>query len=508
MNIKTATEQIKGAVRAYLAKDENGLYLIPPQMQRPLIMMGPPGIGKTAIVSEVAEELGVNFVSYSMTHHTRQSALGLPYIADATYGGKEYKVSRYTMSEIIAATYDAIERTGIPEGIIFLDEVNCVSETLAPAMLQFLQYKTFGQHKLPVGWVIVTAGNPPEYNRSAREFDAAMLDRMKRIDIEPDLDVWMDYATTHGVHPAILTYLTNKPQNFYHVHAGVESTSIVTARGWEDLSRMILAYEHEGLSVDLNLIAQYLQDQEIAEEFSLYLELFEKYQDDYQVSAILSGAAGEELKDRAKEAPFDERVALVNLLLDVLLGDAHRLAARKKALLEVRQILAKLKEADSGASLLASLTAQENECQLELRRLVASGFASGARQMAEAKKGEILETIRKAVARAVAQAGGSLSQEDSYNAAKESFNAMVRDLGAGSKEFVSKIDCAIDFVNDVYGDSQEMLIFMTHLAVDPDFMHFVAEHGSKKFVEHSRGLMFHDRSTQLLNEVDKLEGLA
>lgn len=98
MNIKTATEQIKGAVRAYLAKDENGLYLIPPQMQRPLIMMGPPGIGKTAIVSEVAEELGVNFVSYSMTHHTRQSALGLPYIADATYGGKGYKVSRYTMS--------------------------------------------------------------------------------------------------------------------------------------------------------------------------------------------------------------------------------------------------------------------------------------------------------------------------------------------------------------------------------------------------------------------------
>ena len=274
------------------------------------------------------------------------------------------------------------------------------------------------------------------------------------------------------------------------------------------LSRMILAYEHEGLSVDLNLIAQYLQDQEIAEDFSLYLELFEKYQDDYQVSAILSGAAGEELKDRAKEAPFDERVALVNLLLDVLLGDVHRLAARKKALLEVRQILAKLKEADSGVSLLASLTAQENECQLELRRLVASGFASGARQMAEAKKGEILEAIRKAVARAVAQAGGSLSQEDAYNAAKESFNAMVRDLGAGSKEFVSKIDCAIDFVNDAYGDSQEMLIFMTRLAVDPDFMHFVAEHGSKKFVEHSRGLMFHDRSTQLLNEVDKLEGLA
>ncbi len=508
MNIKTATEQIRGAVKAYLAKDDQGLYLIPPQMQRPLIMMGPPGIGKTAIVSQVAEDLGVNFVSYSMTHHTRQSALGLPYIADATYGGKEYKISRYTMSEIIASTYDAIERTGVSEGIIFLDEVNCVSETLAPAMLQFLQYKTFGQHKLPVGWVIVTAGNPPEYNRSARDFDAAMLDRMKRIDIEPDLDVWMDYATTHGVHPAILTYLTNKPQNFYHVHAGVESTSIVTARGWEDLSRMLLAYEHEGLDVDLNLIGQYLQDQEIAEDFSLYLELFEKYQDDYQVSAILSGSAGAELKSRAKRAPFDERVALVNLLLDVLLGNAHRLAADKKALLEVRNILAKLPEQESGVTILAALSAAEVEAQAELKRMIADGYASGNRQMAQARKAEILSTLHTDVGRAVAQAGGSLSAADAYAAAKAAFNNLVRDLGAASKEYVSKIDAAIDFVNDAYGDSQEMLIFTTHLAVDPDFMHFVAEHGSKKFVEHSRGLMFHDRSAQLLGEVDKLEGLA
>lgn len=508
MNIKTATEQIKGAVKAYLAKDENGLYLIPPQMQRPLIMMGPPGIGKTAIVSQVAEELGVNFVSYSMTHHTRQSALGLPYISEADYGGKEYKVSRYTMSEIIAATYDAIERTGIAEGIIFLDEVNCVSETLAPAMLQFLQYKTFGQHKLPVGWAIVTAGNPPEYNRSARDFDAAMLDRMKRIDIEPDLDVWMEYATTHGVHPAIITYLQNKPQNFYHVHAGVESTSIVTARGWEDLSRMLLAYAHEGLTVDLNLIGQYLQDPEIAEDFSLYLELFEKYQDDYQVSAILSGAAGAELRSRAKEAPFDERVALVNLLLDVLLGDVHRLSADKKALLEVRSLLEQLKEKESGVAFLSALSAAEVEAQADLKRMIASGFASGSRQMAAARKAQILSGLHTGVGRAVAQAGGSIDTAGAYAAAKDAFNNLVRDLGAASKEYVSKIDSAIDFVNDVFGDSQEMLIFTTHLAVDPDFMHFVAEHGSKKFVEHSRGLMFHDRSAELLNEVDKLEGLA
>ncbi len=332
MNIQQATRQIEGAVRAYLSKDEHGIYRIPTQMQRPIIMMGPPGIGKTAIVSQIADRLGVNFVSYSITHHTRQSALGLPYIAQSEYGGRTYKVSRYTMSEIIAAAYDAVEKSGIPEGILFLDEVNCASETLMPAMLQFLQYKTFGQHRLPAGWVIVTAGNPPEYNRAAREFDPAMMDRLKRIDVEPDLDVWMDYAVSHGVHPAITTYLANKPKSFYRVRAGVNGARMVTARGWEDLSRMIVAYRHEGLAVDQDLVAQYLQDREVAEDFGLYLELFSKYEDDYKVDQILAGDAGEKILARASGAPFDERIALVNLLLDALLQRVHDAQSRGEAL--------------------------------------------------------------------------------------------------------------------------------------------------------------------------------
>ena len=88
MNIQQAMEQIRGAVKAYLSKDENGLYRIPHHMQRPIIMLGPPGVGKTAIVAQVADELGINYVSYSITPHTRQTALGLPYIVEREYGGR------------------------------------------------------------------------------------------------------------------------------------------------------------------------------------------------------------------------------------------------------------------------------------------------------------------------------------------------------------------------------------------------------------------------------------
>ena len=154
------------------------------------------------------------------------------------------------MSEIIASIYDQIEQSGIHEGILFLDEINCVSETLAPTMLQFLQYKTFGNHRVPDGFVIVTAGNPPEYNKSVRDFDIVTYDRVKRIYIEEDFSVWKEYAYKAQIHGAILSYLEIKKNNFYSVVSDLDGKRFVTARGWEDLSQVMKVYEQLGFAID------------------------------------------------------------------------------------------------------------------------------------------------------------------------------------------------------------------------------------------------------------------
>lgn len=167
MNIAEAKQQVKDTIEAYLAVDDRGRPLLDTARQRPVFLVGAPGIGKTAIMAQIAQELGLGLVSYSMTHHTRQSALGLPFIVHEEFEGLEYEASEYTMSEIIASVYAYMKKSGVRRGILFLDEINCVSETLTPAMLQFLQYKVFGRHRVPDGWIVVTAGNPPEYNRTA-----------------------------------------------------------------------------------------------------------------------------------------------------------------------------------------------------------------------------------------------------------------------------------------------------------------------------------------------------
>ena len=328
MNIKRAKEEIERTVRAYLAKDELGQYKIPAVRQRPILLMGPPGVGKTQIMEQAARDCGVALVAYTITHHTRQSAVGLPFIRQRHYAGRDVSVTEYTMSEIIASIYAKMESTGLSEGILFIDEINCVSETLAPTMLQFLQCKTFGNQAVPAGWVIVAAGNPPEYNKSVRDFDLVTLDRVRRMDIQPDLGVWREYARAVGIHSAILSYLELHPQHFYQIEADVEGSRFVTARGWEDLSNLLDTYEALGLAADTELIGQYLQHPAIAEEFAAYLALYYKYRDDYGVEEILAGKPRSEAFARLMRAPFDERLSLVGLLLS---GLRTRIAASRQA---------------------------------------------------------------------------------------------------------------------------------------------------------------------------------
>ena len=322
MNIRDAKQEVIHTILAYTAKNEWGGYEIPPLRQRPLLLIGPPGIGKTAIMEQAAAACGIGFVSYTMTHHTRQSAIGLPFIEREVFDGRECAVTEYTMSEIIASVLHCIRDSGCREGLLFLDEINCVSETLAPAMLQFLQNKTFGNHRLPDGWVLAAAGNPQEYNKSVREFDIATLDRLKYIEVESDYDAWRPYALERNVHGAIISYLDMHRDSFYVLEQTYTKCSFATARGWEDLSCLLFQYERLQLPVTPDLVGQYLHVSELAHDFSGYYQLFEAHKKVLPVPAMLEGdeAAADICHKIVSESPLDEKLFLVHLMLSYLGG--------------------------------------------------------------------------------------------------------------------------------------------------------------------------------------------
>lgn len=501
MNIKQAKEEIKNTLQAYLRKDEQGNYRMEETKQRPVLLMGPPGIGKTAIMEQVARECKVGIVSYTITHHTRQSAVGLPVISTKEYGGKTYTVTEYTMSEIIAAVYEKIEQTGIREGILFIDEINCVSETLAPMMLQFLQCKTFGSWKLPPGWLIAAAGNPPEYNRSVREFDIVTLDRVKKMDITEDFSVWKEYAYKRSVHAAILSYLEIKKENFYHIETTVDGIRFVTARGWEDLSEILYAYEETGAAIDETVVGAYVQDVRIAKDFAAYYDLYKKYKEHYRIMDILDGCYDEKLVARFAGSAFDERLSVMGLLLGALHAAFVECYDREQVMEGIYQALSTVKAQleDMSASPDSLLLQVTNEKKKELE----AGRKAG---MLEKKDAAVRQEIISILERY-----GALAAGEGITADKEIF-AYVKNLFAdyvseGEKEaelLETKLSHAFSYIEKAFGDSQEMVIFVTELTADFYSMQFISGHGCDLYYQYNKQLLLHDRRRELQKDVAAL----
>jgi hypothetical protein len=470
VNIQQAKDGIKDALRSYLDKDTAGNYLIPRERQRPILLIGAPGIGKTAIMSQIAAEMDIGYIGYTITHHTRQSAIGLPFIEKKRYGEKEFSITEYTLSEIIASVYDAIETQDRKEGILFIDEINCVSETLSPAMLDLLQNKKFGPHRIPEGWILVAAGNPVEYNASVREFDIATIDRVRMIEVSSDPEVWLRYAYNNGVHDAILYYIQIKPQNLLSVERTVDGPKFVTPRSWEDLSVVLRQHEKLGFPVGVDLISQYIHDPDIASEFHRYMLFHTKYKQDYDVLRIMEGDF-EDKVDIMKASSMDEKLAVISVFVGELNSES---------------------EADAAICYLGShLEGFDHDMDDCKAREMIQTIRYDMRKRLE---GNITADERKSISYALSRLESLPKEVTAYSVMELSRN--VDNEGRKSADGIMRhFDNMFSFMTSCFGNGQETASFLVDLI---DCYHFVMFAVSNDFGS------FYDRNDELLVNRDSI----
>lgn len=505
MNIAQAKQEIINTVRAYTVKNDKGKYKIPPVHQRPVLLIGPPGIGKTAIIKQIAQEEGIGLVEYTLTHHTRQSAVGLPVLEKRVFAGKEYTVTEYTMSEIVASVYTCMEKQKVTEGILFLDEINCVSETLAPTMLQFLQCKTFGTHKIPEGWVIVAAGNPARYNKAVREFDIVTLDRVKKIEIEEDYSIWKQYAQRQQIHSAVLAYLDLKKESFYKIQEEREGSCFVTARGWEDLSRIIQVYEELDIPVTRDVIYEYLQHRETAGDFAGFYQLCRKYEKDYAIQNLFSLDNQEDIEEKARlleKAGFDEKLVVMSLLESALNGKVREYSNEKSYVSGLYQELKIVKKqveeiGTSGFSdFIEKFLEQRKEKTriLEEQGLLDSSGAEVQQRITEWLEMESLEVKKKRL----------IESEEGFYQIKEAFKAEALRLEQMEENIKQALDYGILLIKNACEQGQELSLFLSKLSGNEEIMAFISRHGSDVYLKEGEKLLIYEKEAELKKKVEEI----
>lgn len=474
MNVRETKEEIKRTMKMYLDKNAEGEYIVPCGNRRPIFMEGAPGIGKKAIIEQIAQEMEKPLVVCSMPHYTRQSALGHTYIAKKEYEGRMGQFSEYAVGEIMGAVYEVMRESGEREGILLLDQINCASEALMPAVLQFLRYRTLGGKRLPEGWVVAASGILPAYDRAAKKFGIAVLDRLNCFKVEGDFRVWKDYAYRQGVHAAVMAFLEMNRDCFYFARSSADGCEYATPRGWEALSSAIWIYEKKGNPVDRGLVLQYITRRDIAEKFVIYYKAFLKYGKSCPAEEISVGNWGQGIAGEMAETAEEERISLLTILLVHLNGIFARAAEQESLLRRMAGILeiAEKQAVEEGISLYIILHAFRVQMKEHRQKRRAANNLGPILSEEYRKTGLLLERYAEIAKR----------EEDGERqrlCVRKEFDKLVERHHKRLEEVRKMRANVIGFVEEAWGKGKERRFFMNELAASEDGWGFGASLSEK-----------------------------
>ena len=295
----------------------------------------------------------------------------------------------------------------------------------------------------------------------------------------------------------------------------------MTARGWEDLSYLIYSYESLSIPVEEDIIHQFLQHEDIAKDVAAYYDLYQKYRDEYYISRILTGEVKNSVFERLFRASFDERLSCVELLT----GGLHNyIAAAMEQDRITTECYAFLRQYQKG---LKELLSAETENTGQDKTMAVSGNVSDTpsgsaawnlwQQMlsdrdasftltektglvsAEDKKQHlsIMQLLREWTPDTVA------APKEAFGQVKNGFDHLCEQRSEAVTTASKALDYSFTFMEDAFGEGQEMVIFVTELTMDPEISAFITENGCEKYFQYNKTLLVGSRRAAILNELNR-----
>lgn len=275
-------------------------------MGKPLMVWGPPGVGKSDSVRQAAKALGIALIDFRAALRDAVDIMGLPYTT-----GSDMRVTNYAMPA-------GLPHDPLSKGILFLDEINSAPAQTQAALYQLVLDRRVGDYVLPDGWQIVAAGNRQNDRGVTHRMPDPLVDRFIHVDYTPDLNDWCNWALGAGVRAEVLAFMRFRPALLHAHDTKRECHAFATPRGWADVSQIL------GLNtlIERELIVGRVGDG-AAGEFCAFLGLFRNMISPDQVllnpltaevpsNAGILYALAEALARRATDKNFDAVMAYAN----------------------------------------------------------------------------------------------------------------------------------------------------------------------------------------------------
>ena len=192
----------------------------------PVMLWGPPGVGKSQMIAQVAANNNVEVIDIRLSQMEPTDLRGIPFRVDDT------------VEWAIPGILPDVTRHG-EKGILFLDEITSAAPTVSAAAYQLILDRRLGEYKVPDGWAIFAAGNRQGDRGVTYTMPAPLANRFSHFEVDTHLDDWVAWAYANGIDERVIAFLRFRPELLFDFDPAHNPVAFPSPRSWE--------FAHRGL---------------------------------------------------------------------------------------------------------------------------------------------------------------------------------------------------------------------------------------------------------------------
>ncbi len=192
----------------------------------PVMMWGPPGVGKSQMVAQVAAKHKVPVIDIRLSQMEPSDLRGIPFRVDDR------------VEWAVPAMLPDRDRHG-EAGILFLDEITSAAPTVSAAAYQLILDRRLGDYRVPEGWAIFAAGNRQGDRGVTYSMPAPLANRFQHYEVEAHLDDWVAWAYRNGIDERVIAFLRFRPELLFDFDPAHNPVAFPSPRSWEFAHRAL-----------------------------------------------------------------------------------------------------------------------------------------------------------------------------------------------------------------------------------------------------------------------------